>query len=177
MAAISDNDLPLSSDPDQYAIPVYLYDATTPLQTVRLSGYFSSYDAGDDSRRGYGFAPTITGIPIPADALQSDGSDGQIVIWNPATGTEYSFWQFARLADGTYIATNGYRYHTAAATRAGSPMASPDAAPGPPTSPASSASGRSTRAASTTPSPSPTTRRRGSSAIRPPSRTAATSAG
>ena len=38
----------------------------------------------------------------------------QIVIWDPTTGTEYSFWQFARLADGTYTATNGYRYHTTA---------------------------------------------------------------
>src|SRR5215213_2246444 len=25
---------------------------------------------------------------------------------------EYSFWQFDRAADGTYTATNGYRYHT-----------------------------------------------------------------
>jgi hypothetical protein len=46
--------------------------------------------------------------------VQSAGSDGQIVIWDPTTGTEYSFWQFAKLADGTYTATNGYRYHTGA---------------------------------------------------------------
>jgi hypothetical protein len=112
MNEISKLGLPLSSDPDQYAIPVYEFNATTPRQTVKLSGYFSSYDAGDNSRKGYGFAPTITGVPIPENALQSAGSDGQIVIWDPVSGVEYSFWQFARDAGGNYTATNGYRYHT-----------------------------------------------------------------
>lgn len=110
--AIADNGLPLTSDPDQYTIPVYRFDDQTPRRTVKLSGYFSSYDAGDDSRVGYGFAPTISGVPIPDDALQSAGTDGQIVFWDPATDTEYSFWRFAKDAAGNYTATNGYRYHT-----------------------------------------------------------------
>jgi hypothetical protein len=114
MTAINDNNLPLSADPDQYAIPVYLYDNDTPLATVNLSGFFSSYDAGDASRVGYGSNPTVAGVPIPANALQSSGSDGQIVIWNPATGTEYSFWQFVKTKNGSYAATNGVRYHTTA---------------------------------------------------------------
>jgi hypothetical protein len=114
MTAISNNNLPMTSDPDQYAIPVYRFDAATPRFTVKMSGYFSSYDAGDSSRVGYGFAASIAGVPIPANAIQSAGSDGQIVIWDPATATEYSFWQFARKGDGSYIATNGYRYHTGA---------------------------------------------------------------
>jgi hypothetical protein len=112
--AIADNGLPLSSDVDQYTIPVYTFDAATPLRTVKMSGYFSSYDAGDSSRKGYGFAATITGIPVPAEAVQGVGSDGQIVIWNPSTGVEYSFWQFGQDASGAYSATNGYRYHTTA---------------------------------------------------------------
>jgi len=104
--------LPLTSDPDQYAIPVYPYDSSTPRRSVKMSGYFSSYDAGDSSRKGYGFAPTISDVPIPENALQSAGSDGQIVIWDPVAQTEYSFWQFGKDAAGNYIATNGYRYHT-----------------------------------------------------------------
>jgi hypothetical protein len=112
MNAIADNNLPLTSDPDQYAIPVYRFDDSTPRVTVRLSGYFSSYDAGDNSRKGYGFAPTISGVPVPPNALQSEGSDGQIVIWDPVSGVEYSFWQFDRGLLGNYTATNGYRYHT-----------------------------------------------------------------
>lgn len=115
VGAIADNGQPLTSDPDQYAIPVYTYDAASPRATVEVSGYFSSYDAGDDSRVGYGDSPTITGVPVPAGAVQSEGSDGQIVFFDPVSKTEYSFWQWSRSAGGTYTATNGYRYHTSAA--------------------------------------------------------------
>src|SRR5947208_8292364 len=34
---------PFSSDPDQYTIPVYCVDASTPLRTVALNGYYSTY--------------------------------------------------------------------------------------------------------------------------------------
>jgi hypothetical protein len=112
MNSIADNGLPLTSDVDQYAIPVYRFDASTPLRTVKLSGYYSTYDAGDSSRKGYGYAPTISGVPIPDNALSSAGSDGQIILWDPVGGTEYSFWQFGKDAEGNYTATNGYRYHT-----------------------------------------------------------------
>lgn len=114
MAAIADNAKPLTSDPDQYAIPVYLFDDQTPRRTVQLDGFFSSYDAGDDSRVGHGFAPMIGDVPIPDGAVPSDGSDGQIVFWDRASQTEYAFWQFHRDASGAYRATNGYRYRTGA---------------------------------------------------------------
>ena len=114
MNSIADNGLPLTSDVDQYAIPVYRADRSTPLRTVKLSDHFSTYDAGDDSRKGYGYAPTITGVPIPDNAIQSAGGDAQIVIWDPVRGIEYSFWRFAKDAAGNYTATNGYRYHTTA---------------------------------------------------------------
>lgn len=114
VTAVTNNNLPLTSDVDQYAVPVYYFDENTPLRTVYMDGYYSTYDGGDNSRVGHGFGPTITGIPIPDSALASNGSDGQIVIWNPKTGIEYSFWQFAKDASGKYTATNGYRYHTSA---------------------------------------------------------------
>lgn len=112
--AIVDNDLPLTSDPDQYTIPVYYFDDQTPLRTVALGGYYSTYDAGDNSRVGYGQAPTISGIPIPDSATASAGTDEQIVIWNPTSGVQYTFLQFAKNARGNYTATNGNRYHTTA---------------------------------------------------------------
>ena len=117
LAAIADNGKPLTSDPDQYTPAVYAFDERTPLRTVRLSGYYSTYDAGDDSRKGYGFAPTISRIPIPANAAAPPGDDGQVVLWNPKTGVEYGFWQFGRGGAGSYTATNGYRYHTVAQYR------------------------------------------------------------
>jgi hypothetical protein len=110
--AITDNNLPLTSDPDQYAIPVYYFNAQTPRRTVKFSGYFSAYDSGDNSRVSPGYAATVSNIPIPDTAVQSPGSDGQIVLWDPTTGVEWSLWQFERTASGSYIATNGVRYST-----------------------------------------------------------------
>jgi hypothetical protein len=112
--AIADNGLPLTSDPDQYALPVYAYDVATPLHTVKMVGYFSSYDHGDDSRVGHGYGVSIRDVPIPAGATSGVGSDGQIEFWDPVTGVEYGFWQFGRDTAGNYFATNGYRYATTA---------------------------------------------------------------
>jgi hypothetical protein len=112
--AIADNRTPLTSDPDQYTPAVYAIDDGTPLRKVRLAGYFSTYSGGDDSRKGHGYAPTIPRIPIPDGAMAPPGADGQIVLWNPTTGVEYSFWQFNRDSSGNYEATNGYRYRTTA---------------------------------------------------------------
>ncbi len=104
-----------SSDPDQYTIPLYKFDASTPLQTVKFSGYYSTYDSGDSSRVGHGTAPTITDIPIPSGAVAGTGTDGQLNLWDPSTGVEYGFWQFSGPdSSGVYHATNGYRYHTGA---------------------------------------------------------------
>jgi hypothetical protein len=109
--AISDNGLPLTSDPDQYTIPVYTADVSTPMATVTGQGHFSSYDSGDSSRVGHG-SPWTVQVPVPAAAAGGSGSDGQIVIVDPAAGIEYGFWQFAKTSTGHYTATNGYRYHT-----------------------------------------------------------------
>lgn len=104
--------VPLTSDPDQYTIPIYLYNSASPRQSVRMTGYFSSYDSGDSSRVGYGFAATIANVPIPSGVTAGVGSDGQITFWDPTTGTEYAFWQFSKDSAGNYTATNGWRYHT-----------------------------------------------------------------
>jgi hypothetical protein len=114
ISALADNDRPLTSDPDQYTIPVYMFDDDTPRRTVGLSGYFSIYEGDDWSRTGHGTGPTIEQVPIPEGATPSAGMDGQIVIWDPRAGIEYAFWQFARDAEGNYTATNGYRYPTTA---------------------------------------------------------------
>jgi hypothetical protein len=110
--AISDNGLPLTSNVDQYTIPVYTATASTPTVTVTGTGSFGAYDAGDSSRKGYGSPWTVTGVPVPSGAASGAGSDGQIEILDPSTGVEYGFYQFAYVSAGHYKATNGYRYHT-----------------------------------------------------------------
>jgi len=104
----------LSSDPDQYTIPVYRFDASTPLCSVQMSGYYSTYDSGDNSRVGHGYGSTVSGVPCIKGASGGVGSDGQIILLDAAAGVEYGFWQWAVDNAGNITATNGYRYHTTA---------------------------------------------------------------
>ncbi len=137
MQAIADNNLPITSDCDQYALPIYLFDDSTPRQAVQLrEGYWQSYDQGDDIRGAHGYEPVIQNVPIPPDAAQSAGSDGQIIFWNPATGEQWEFWQWRNgqstdpngidaetgrsnytTLPGLHVATNAIRYHTKDLTR------------------------------------------------------------
>jgi hypothetical protein len=110
--AIADNRLPLTADPDQYTIPVYRFDASTPRISVRLSGNYSTYDRGDSSRVGHGENPVARGVPYPKGVQSGAGSDGQIVLWDPVAQVEYGFWQWREDSAGNVTATNGYRYHT-----------------------------------------------------------------
>jgi hypothetical protein len=110
--AISDNGIALSSDPDQYTIPVYTVSSATPTVTVTGTGSFGSYDSGDSSRVGHGSPWTITGVPVPSGAVSGTGIDAQIELVNPSTGVEYGFFQFSRVSSTLFKATNGYRYHT-----------------------------------------------------------------
>ncbi len=110
--AIANNGLPLTSDVDRYTIAVHITDDETPSRTVELSGWFSSYDRGDGSRKGHGWSPTVHGVPVPDDVDVPAGSDGQVVFWNPRSGVEYGFWRFRKDSHGHHRAQNGYRYHT-----------------------------------------------------------------
>jgi hypothetical protein len=112
VGAIVDNNVPLTSDPDQYAVPVFYFNDQTPRRSVKFSGSFSAYDTGDASRVTPGYGASVANVPIPDVAVQSPGTDGQIVLWDPTTGVEWSFWQFSRTASGGYVATNGARYRT-----------------------------------------------------------------
>ena len=105
--ALVDGRPQLTADPGVFAPSVYVSDDATPRRAIKLSGYFSSYDAGDDSRVGHGFKPTIEGVPVPSSALASAGSDGQLVLWDPRAGVEYGFWYFDRDASGGLVAING----------------------------------------------------------------------
>lgn len=101
---------PLTSDPTQYTYPVYEAGASTPVRSVSLSGWFSNVTAGGlelSNQRGGTVA-----VPIPAGAAAAAGTDSQIVIVDPVTGSEWGFWQLYRDASGNWKATNGYRYST-----------------------------------------------------------------
>ena len=97
------------SDPNQYTMPVYEVDNSTPLVKVNLSGSFSDVtDNGAKLTKTKG----LMQIPIPATAQAATGGDSQIIIWNRETGDEWGFWKAAPSADGSWTVTNGYHYNT-----------------------------------------------------------------
>jgi len=52
-------------------------------------------------------------VPIPDGAQPSAGSDGSMIIIDPATGTEYDLWQVQTETDGSWSASNGSVYNVA----------------------------------------------------------------
>ena len=116
----------LTSDPTQYSFPVYVVDGSTTARTVKFnvdntygygSGTYSDvYGPGSDPATNMTVTQgkwSVT-IPIPPGAASANGSDGQAVIWNRATGDEWAFWQLKPdpASPGNYVATNGYHYNT-----------------------------------------------------------------
>ncbi len=99
-------DGPLTSDPNQFSYPVYSIDAVTPRFVVPATKY--PWTIVDD----HGGATTAeeATVAIPPDARQSTGSDGQMIILDPATGTEWDLWQARRQGDG-WVVANGSVYN------------------------------------------------------------------
>ncbi len=94
----------------QFTMPVYPVNGQTPLKTVVLSGLLSVVANGNSTLTRQ-FLASVQ-VPIPDGARAAEGSDSQIVLWNPDTGDEWGFWQAGESADGTWSAVNGYRYNT-----------------------------------------------------------------
>ncbi len=104
-------------DVTQNSYPIYLVDEQSPTASVVIANYFSYFEKfdvdPDGVRRGAGFNPMIPNVPILPAAKAGGGSDDQVLFWNPATGSEWSLWQFSKDND-TWRATNGYFYNTRA---------------------------------------------------------------
>lgn len=103
----------LTSDVDQYTIALYCTTPKAPRRSVQFSGYYSDYLTG--VRVGHGQTPLVNDLPLPTGITAPTGTDAQVVIWDPAAGIEYGFWQFA-WNNGKPTATNGYATRTDASS-------------------------------------------------------------
>ena len=99
----------LTSDPTQYTYPVYEVDASTPRETVSLSGRFSNVTS--ETAIALQTRGTVS-APIPAGAQPARGSDGQLIVVDRTSGEEWGFWRAFRDGSGRWSATNGYHYST-----------------------------------------------------------------
>ena len=79
----------LTSDPEQYTFPVYFADASTPRYNVPCRTYRCTVV----SASGTTTTDVLQGVPIPATAQTSAGSDAQMIIIDSASGTEWDVWQ------------------------------------------------------------------------------------
>ncbi|MHB1678604.1 MAG: DUF4124 domain-containing protein [Sulfuriferula sp.] len=90
-----------------YASPVYNADATTPTMQVQV---------WDCQNKGYldsGLQAQWAAVPIPASAVPSAGTDGEMTIYQPSTHTIWEFWQ-TRQVNGQWQACWGGQLDNAA---------------------------------------------------------------
>jgi Bacterial Ig domain len=49
----------------------------------------------------------VAAVPIPAGAAPAPGTDGQMIVWQPATDTMWEFWRARKLTDGWHAGVAG----------------------------------------------------------------------
>jgi hypothetical protein len=77
---------------DRYSSPIY----TVPAGQARVNVEWTNcVNAGGLPRA---FATAAAGVPIPAGATPSIGTDAEMVIWQPSTDTEWEFWRASNIA-------------------------------------------------------------------------------
>lgn len=96
----------ITSDASQYSYPVYFVDRDTPRWDVPCRKYACTIV----TTSGATTTAVLRDVPIPERAQPSSGTDGNMIIVDLATGTEYNFWQMRRRAQG-WEASNGSIYN------------------------------------------------------------------
>jgi hypothetical protein len=96
----------LTSDPTGYSYPVYVADATTRRYDIPCTKYKCTVV----TLTGTTTTALLTSVPIPALAMPSGGSDGQMIIIDTTNGTEYDLWQAVKTTTGWSV-SNGSVYN------------------------------------------------------------------
>lgn len=87
---------------ESYASPVYVADASTPTTKVGF------YDCQNKGYADSGLMSQWAAVPIPSYAQPSDGTDGEMTIYQPSTNTLWEFW-VTRKSSGQWQACWGGR--------------------------------------------------------------------
>jgi hypothetical protein len=102
----SKNEGAISSDASQYSYPVYFVDQATPRWNVPCLKYKCTIVRAGGVEK----TDILKDVPIPANARESTGMDGQIIIIDKQNGAEYNLWQVQRTAKG-WTASNASIYN------------------------------------------------------------------
>lgn len=79
----------------QYTTAIYTVDANAPTVTVTLDG---AYKAMQDQ---------WLAVPMPNSPTISNGTDQNLVVWQPDTNTMWEFWHLRKLTDGWHARWGG----------------------------------------------------------------------
>jgi hypothetical protein len=116
-------DVPLHADSDRYAsniasqvtkyygnATVNVYQYTPAIYTVGADVPTVAVKYDDCQNKGYVPADLLsqwTAVPIPSYALPADGTDKELVIYQPSTDTIWEFWVASKRSDGWYACWGG----------------------------------------------------------------------
>lgn len=96
----------ISAYPNQYSFPVYYADINSPRWDIPCNVYRCTIVTLEKI-----FTVTeLSDVPIPELANPAPGTDGQMIIIDKNTFTEYDLWQAQRTADGWSV-SNGSVYN------------------------------------------------------------------
>ena len=79
----------------RYSTPVYTVPADQKTVRVELDNVHRDLQAAFER------------VPLPRRARPAAGTDGHLVVWQPATDTMWEFWRMRRRADGWHAAYGG----------------------------------------------------------------------
>jgi hypothetical protein len=82
-----------------YSSPVYTVAARQPRVSVALDTTMPA------------LADALRSVPLPANAIPAQGTDGHLAVWQPATDTYWEFWKLHRQGDGWHARWGGVVAH------------------------------------------------------------------
>jgi hypothetical protein len=114
---MTDSGQVLTSDPTQYALPIYYANNQTPLVNVTYTGWFSDVTNNGNTLTDYRYSGDTTRqhtlVPIPAGTVGSPGTDANGAIINTDTGEEWDLHTVSQDSTGAYTASNIGHYDIA----------------------------------------------------------------
>ena len=96
----------ITSDPNQYSYPVYYADVNTPRWDIPCVRYACTVVEQQQTLT----TPVLHNVPIPYDARPSSGTDGQMIIIDRLTFTEYDLYEANHTATG-WTVSNASTYN------------------------------------------------------------------
>lgn len=87
-----------------YSVPIYTVGASQPRTPVRLD----VYPGGDAAPLAQQFA---AGVPIPSSAQPAQGTDAQLVVWQPSRDKLWELWRAAQVAGVWHARWGGVMDH------------------------------------------------------------------